>query len=57
VEAGIGGQAINFSDVPAELLGSVEVYKNATAELIEGGLAGTVNRAGRNGRCPYPTYR
>ncbi|MDK8188065.1 TonB-dependent receptor [Sphingomonas sp. UMB7805-LC452B] len=24
-------------------LGSVEVYKNATAELIEGGLAGTVN--------------
>lgn len=41
--AGIGGQAINLSDVPAELLGSVEVYKNATAELIEGGLAGTVN--------------
>ncbi|WP_353847611.1 TonB-dependent receptor [Sphingomonas sp.] len=41
--AGIGGQAINFSDVPAELLGSVEVYKNATAETIEGGLAGTVN--------------
>ncbi|MGP7796734.1 TonB-dependent receptor [Sphingomonas sp. CLY1604] len=41
--AGVGGQAINFADVPAELLGSVEVYKNATAELIEGGLAGTVN--------------
>ena len=41
--AGIGGQSLNFSDVPAELLGSVEVYKNATAELIEGGLAGTVN--------------
>ena len=41
--AGIGGQAINFADVPAELLGSVEVYKNSTAELIEGGLAGTVN--------------
>ncbi len=41
--AGIGGQAINFADVPAELLGSVEVYKNTTAELIEGGLAGTVN--------------
>ena len=41
--AGIGGQAINFGDVPAELLGSVEVYKNATADLIEGGLAGTVN--------------
>ena len=41
--AGIGGQAINFADVPAELLGSVEVFKNTTAEQIEGGLAGTVN--------------
>ncbi|WP_375422014.1 TonB-dependent receptor [uncultured Sphingomonas sp.] len=41
--AGVGGQALNFADVPAELLGSVEVYKNATADLIEGGLAGTVN--------------
>src|SRR3954469_11914962 len=26
--AGVYGQAINFSDVPSELLGSVEVYKN-----------------------------
>jgi TonB-dependent receptor len=41
--AGIGGQSLNFSDVPAELLGSVEVYKNVTAAAIEGGLAGTVN--------------
>ncbi|WP_116090874.1 TonB-dependent receptor [Sphingomonas crusticola] len=41
--AGVGGQSINFSDVPSELLGSVEVYKNLTAELIEGGLGGTVN--------------
>ncbi|MBV8687688.1 MAG: TonB-dependent receptor [Alphaproteobacteria bacterium] len=41
--AGVYGQAINFSDVPSELLGSVEVYKNATAEMIEGGLSGTVN--------------
>jgi hypothetical protein len=41
--AGVGGQALNFADVPTELLGSVEVYKNATAEMIEGGLAGTVN--------------
>ncbi|HEU4959181.1 MAG TPA: TonB-dependent receptor [Sphingomonas sp.] len=41
--AGVYGQAINFSDVPSELLGSVEVYKNATADMIEGGLAGTVN--------------
>ncbi len=41
--AGVGGQALNFADVPAELLGSVIVSKNATAETIEGGLAGTVN--------------
>lgn len=48
--AGVGGQAINFSDVPAELLGSVEVYKNSTADMIEGGLAGTVNL---NTRVPF----
>lgn len=41
--AGIGGQSLNFADVPSELLGSVEVYKNVTAAAIEGGLAGTVN--------------
>jgi TonB-dependent receptor len=48
--AGVYGQAINFADVPSELLGSVEVYKNATAEMIEGGLAGTVNL---NTRLPF----
>ncbi|MES2444848.1 MAG: TonB-dependent receptor [Pseudomonadota bacterium] len=47
---GVYGQAINFSDVPAELLGSVEVYKNATAEMTEGGLSGTVNL---NSRLPF----
>jgi TonB-dependent receptor len=41
--AGVYGQALNFADVPSELLGSVIVAKNATAEMIEGGLAGTVN--------------
>ena len=41
--AGVGGQALNFADVPSELLGSVVINKNATAEMIEGGLAGTVN--------------
>ncbi|MDB5692418.1 MAG: TonB-dependent receptor [Alphaproteobacteria bacterium] len=48
--AGVYGQAINFSDVPSELLGSVEVYKNTTAEMIEGGLAGIVNL---NTRLPF----
>lgn len=41
--AGVGGQALNFADVPSELLGSVEVFKNSTADAIEGGLAGTVD--------------
>lgn len=41
--AGVNGQAINFADIPAELLGSVIVSKNSTADMIEGGLAGTVN--------------
>lgn len=40
---GVGGQSINFQDVPADMLGSVEVWKNSTAEMIEGGLSGTVN--------------
>lgn len=40
--AGADG-GMNFSDVPPELVGSVEVAKNQTADLIEGGTAGTVN--------------
>lgn len=44
------GRSLGFSDVPSELLGSVEVYKNFTAEMIEGGLAGTVNL---NTRLPF----
>ena len=37
------GRFLSFSDVPPELLGGVDVYKNQSAEMIEGGLAGTVN--------------
>ncbi|HLO19466.1 MAG TPA: TonB-dependent receptor [Sphingomicrobium sp.] len=47
---GVYGQAINFQDVPAELLGSVEVFKNTTADRIEGGLSGTINM---NLRLPF----
>ncbi|MGN6589438.1 MAG: TonB-dependent receptor [Sphingomicrobium sp.] len=47
---GVYGQGINFQDVPAELLGSVEVYKEETADRIEGGLSGTVNM---NLRLPF----
>jgi TonB-dependent receptor len=37
------GRAINLADFPAELLSSIEVYKEPTADMIEGGLGGTVN--------------
>ena len=47
---GVYGQGINFQDVPAELLGSVEVFKNTTADRLEGGLSGTVNM---NLRLPF----
>jgi TonB-dependent receptor len=37
------GRGLSFQDVSPELMGSVEIYKNQTADLIEGGIAGTVN--------------
>jgi TonB-dependent receptor len=47
---GVNGQAINFQDVPAELLGSVDIFKESTADRIEGGLSGTINM---NLRLPF----
>jgi TonB-dependent receptor len=38
-----GGRSLNFEDVPPELLTAVDVYKNPSAEQIEGGIAGLVN--------------
>ncbi|MFN4020080.1 MAG: TonB-dependent receptor [Erythrobacter sp.] len=38
-----GGTVLNFNEVSPELLGRVEVFKNLTADMIEGGIAGTVN--------------
>ena len=37
------GRTLSWGDVPAELLGGVDIYKNQTADLIEGGIAGLVN--------------
>jgi len=37
------GRTINLADFPSELLRSIEVYKQPTADMIEGGLGGTVN--------------
>ena len=37
------GRGLSLEDVSAELLAGVDVYKNPSAEMIEGGLGGTVN--------------
>ena len=38
-----GGRALDFGTIPPELIGSVNVYKNVTSDLIEGGIAGTID--------------
>jgi len=37
------GRGLSFQDVPPELMSGVEVFKNQTADMIEGGIGGTVN--------------
>jgi TonB-dependent receptor len=36
-------RGLQFNDVSPELLAGIDAYKNATADLIEGGIAGTVD--------------
>ena len=38
-----GARGLNFNDVSPELMAGVDSYKNLTAEMIEGGIAGSVN--------------
>jgi TonB-dependent receptor len=38
-----GGRSLGFSDVAPELMAGVDVYKNPSAEQIEGAVAGLVN--------------
>lgn len=38
-----GARAVEFEQFPSELIAGVEVYKSPKAELLEGGVAGTVN--------------
>ena len=38
-----GGRALNFEDVPPELVSGVDIYKNPSAEQIEGAVGGLVN--------------
>ncbi|MFZ2986663.1 TonB-dependent receptor plug domain-containing protein, partial [Ideonella sp.] len=37
------GRSLSFEDVPPELLAGVDIYKNPSAEQIEGGIAGVIN--------------
>ncbi|TWI67769.1 TonB-dependent receptor [Pseudoduganella lurida] len=38
-----GGRSLNFEDVPPELMAGLDVYKNPSAEQIEGAIGGLVN--------------
>jgi TonB-dependent receptor len=38
-----GGRGLSYEEVGSDLLAGVDVYKNPSAELIEGGLSGTIN--------------
>ena len=38
-----GGRSFDFSLLPSEIVGSLEVYKSSEADLQEGGIGGTVN--------------
>jgi TonB-dependent receptor len=37
------GRGLSFADVPSELLAGVDVFKSPSADMVEGGIAGTVN--------------
>ncbi len=38
-----GHRGLNVNDVSPEMIGGIDVYKNQTADMVEGGIAGTVN--------------
>lgn len=38
-----GHRGLNVNDVSPEMIAGIDVYKNQTADMIEGGVAGTVN--------------
>src|SRR5688572_24599925 len=37
------GRGLSFQDVPPELMSGVDVYKNQSADMVEGGIGGTVS--------------
>ena len=38
-----GARGLNFGDIAPELMAGIDAYKNQTADMIEGGIAGSVN--------------
>ncbi|MDE2183689.1 MAG: TonB-dependent receptor [Alphaproteobacteria bacterium] len=38
-----GHRGLNVNDVSPEMIGGIDVFKNQTADMIEGGIAGTVD--------------
>ena len=42
-QVGTVGRSISYSLLPSELVGQVRVYKSSSADLVEGGVAGTVD--------------
>jgi TonB-dependent receptor len=48
------GRSLSFADVPSELMGGVDVFKSPSADLIEGGISGTVNL---RTRLPFDTNK
>jgi TonB-dependent receptor len=41
--AATNGRGLGFADVPSELMGGVDVFKSPSADMVEGGISGTVN--------------
>jgi TonB-dependent receptor len=41
--AGWPGRELSWGDVPPELMSGVDVYKNPSSDLIEGGISGQIN--------------
>lgn len=38
-----GGRSLDFGTIPPELIGAVDVYKNSSADLLPGGIGGSIN--------------
>ncbi len=45
-------RGLSFQDVPPELTGAVKIFKNQTADMIEGGISGTIDLVTRK---PFDT--